>query len=88
MNRLIFLAPLALAGCGQTEVPVLIAPPIELTTCADMPESPNIPARDGLPETERVRDQLTLDYIMNLRTAYGDCKGKVDGLKAWVDAVE
>ena len=88
MKCIVLSTAFMLTACGQTEVPVLIAPPIELTTCADIPESPNIPARDGLPETERVRDQLTLDYILNLRTAYGDCKGKVDGLAAWVDAVE
>ena len=88
MKRLLILAPFALAACGQREVPVLILPPAELSECADMPESPNIPARDGTDETQRVRDQLTLDHILNLRTAYGSCRSKVDGLKAWRDSVK
>ena len=77
-----------LTACGQKEVPVLILPPAELSECADMPESPNIPSRDGTDETQRVRDQLTLDHILNLRTAYGSCRSKVDGLKAWRDSVK
>jgi len=83
MKHLILLAPILLTACGPKEVPVSILPPAELATCADMPSSPNIPARDGTSEIERFRDQLTLDYILALRSAYGSCRGKVDGYAAW-----
>jgi hypothetical protein len=33
------------------------------------------------------RDDMTLDYILGLRSAWGDCRAKVDGLRAWREAV-
>jgi len=78
---------LALTGCGA-ERPRLSLPPPELTICADEPTAPEIPARDGQEATQRQRDALTLDYILNLRSAWGDCRAKVDGLRAWRDAAE
>ena len=87
MKYILCLAPILLAGCTK-EVPVSILPPPELATCADMPESPNIPSRDGTSETQRVRDQLTLDYVLGLRTAYGSCRSKVDALKVWREGME
>lgn len=71
------LSLLALTACGQAR-PVLILPPMELTECADEPLAPAI---GGLPQPER--DRLTLDYILGLRSAWGDCKARVDGLRAW-----
>lgn len=76
---------LALTGCG-TDRPRLSLPPPELATCADEPQAPAIPARDGQDATQRQRDALTLGYILNLRTAWGDCRAKVDGLRAWREA--
>lgn len=54
-------------------------PPAELATCADEPRAPNLPGKDQQVE----RDRLTLEYILGLRAAWGDCRAKVDGLKAW-----
>jgi hypothetical protein len=28
---------------------------------------------------------MTLDYVLGLRAAWGDCRAKVDGIKAWRD---
>lgn len=72
------LSPLMLAACGQ-ERPVIVLPPAELTTCADEPDAPNLPGQDQQAE----RDMLMLDYVLNLRSAYGDCRSRVDGLAVW-----
>lgn len=65
------------AACG--EKPVLTLPPLELTTCADEPVAPDLPA----PEMQAERDRLMLDYSLGLRAAWGDCKAKVEGLRTW-----
>lgn len=67
---------LALTACGDVQ-PTLILPPVELTHCADEPAAPE------LPEPGLERDRIVLDYILAWRSAHGDCKAKVDGLKAW-----
>lgn len=69
-----------LTACG--EKPVLVLPPANLATCADEPLAPILPGRDQ----QDVRDSLTLEYILALRSAWGDCAAKVDGLRAWMDA--
>lgn len=76
------LCAAGLTGCGQTSVRVALPPP-ELTTCADEPAAPALPDRDRQPE----RDRLTLDYILSLRSAWGDCRAKVDGVRAWGGAL-
>lgn len=81
------LSSLALTGCG-TERPRISLPPVDLVTCADEPASPDIPARDGSEHAQRIRDVLTLDYILALRGAWSDCRAKVDGLKAWRDLAQ
>lgn len=82
MKRIAFatvvLLTLPAATCGQPR-PTLILPPVSLTTCADEPPAPSLPGREQQVE----RDRLTLDYILGLRTAYGDCKAKVNGLASW-----
>lgn len=75
-----------LTACGQKEVPVLILPPAELATCADEPDAPELPSKDGTGETQLLRDTMTLDFILAFRSAWGDCKSKVDGLAAWRDS--
>ena len=75
---------LACASCGTGKV--RLAPlPVELTKCADEPVAPDLPSREGfqLELVQAERDRLTLDYILALRSAWGDCKAKVDGAKAW-----
>lgn len=69
---------LALTACGPRPVR-LVLPPASLATCAGEPQAPALPGR----EKQAERDALTLDYILGLRSAWGDCKSKVDGLAAW-----
>lgn len=62
--------------------------PAELTTCADEPIAPALPPRDGkqgleLELVQQTRDQMTLDHILDWRTAWGDCRAKVDGAREW-----
>lgn len=75
----------ALTGCGNERVRITPAP-VELTTCADEPAAPDLPAQT--PETQRARDTMTLDYILALRSAWGDCFAKVAGVKAWNEALK
>ncbi len=87
MNYWPVIGLFALAACGQPR-PVIIAPPAELATCADAPEAPELPAKDGTDAVQMVRDQMILTFILALRSAYGDCRAKVDGLAAWRAGVE
>lgn len=82
MKRAVILAiPLLITAC-QKPAPVLILPPAELAACADEPAVPDLP-----PQTmQRERDLMTLDYILALRAAWGDCKADVNGLAAWLEA--
>ena len=82
--RAIALTPLLMvcAACGHDRVR-LVLPPAELATCADEPLAPDLPARDGTEAVQRARDTLTFDYVLGMRSAWGDCRSKVDGLKAW-----
>lgn len=73
------LSSAGLTACGDVQ-PVLILPPAELTTCADEPAAPD------LPEPGIERDKIVLEYILSWRSAHGDCKAKVNGLKAWTEA--
>jgi hypothetical protein len=70
-------------ACAPKRVEV-IRPPAELTSCAAEPEAPDLPGRQQQAE----RDRLTLAYILGLRSAYGDCRSKVDGLRAWSEAMD
>ena len=82
MKHLACLALFALAGCATDRVRLAL-PPAELATCADEPQAPSLPSRDGTDATQLTRDTQTLGYILGLRGAWGDCRAKVDGLKAW-----
>jgi hypothetical protein len=110
MRYLICPALFTLSACGTPPVRIAL-PPVELTTCADEPATPDIPAYEwervkvaaltkggaqaAVDEAVRlaievtgVRDAKVLDYIMAERTAGGDCRSKVAGIKAWRDGVE
>ena len=76
------LSALALTGCGQ-ERPALAKPPADLLVCADEPVAPELPGRDR----QDARDRLTLDYLLALRSAWGDCFAKIAGVRAWADAL-
>ena len=61
---------------------MLVLPPASLTECSAEPLAPELPSR----EYQNERDNLTLAYVLALRSAWGDCKSKTEGLRAWMDA--
>jgi hypothetical protein len=76
----------ALTACGENVRIVSI--PTELTHCADEPGAPEIPAidwsnLDAARAAVGLRDRLTLDFILGLRSAGADCRAKVAGAAAW-----
>ncbi|BEV00052.1 hypothetical protein [Novosphingobium olei] len=79
--RLAVMIPLAMAcaACGQERV-ATIKPLADLVTCADEPVAPDLPGRDQ----QARRDTITLEYILSLRSAWGDCHSKLSGIAAWV----
>ena len=68
--------------------PVVTLPPVALTQCEAEPSAPTIPSRDGTEETLNIRDQMTLAYILAMRSAWGDCYSKVQGMKAWAQSLQ
>lgn len=68
-----------LTACGQPDRVQIVKPPAHLTTCADEPEAPIIPGQ----ELQAERDRMVLEYILGLRSAWGDCAAKVAGIRAW-----
>ena len=87
MRHLILPALFALTACGQERVRI-VKPPAELQTCAAEPAAPLLPERDGTDETQIQRDRLTLDFILALRSAWGDCASKVAGVAAWAKGLD
>ena len=94
MKHIALLPPFALIlSAASCERPVIIAPPVELTTCAAEPQAPDLPPVDwSSVETaqpiQRARDIAMLSYVLAWRTAHGDCAAKVAGVKAWAEGVE
>lgn len=84
IRRVIFVgvASAILTACGQAR-PVIAKPPVALMSCQDEPTAPDLPSRDQ----QDARDRLTLDYLLSLRSAWGDCSSKVAGVKAWADSL-
>lgn len=80
---LVGVASAILTACGQTR-PVIAKPPVALLSCQDEPTAPDLPSRDQ----QDARDRLTLDYLLNLRSAWGDCSSKVAGIAAWANEME
>jgi hypothetical protein len=74
---------MVLGACEPKRIEA-VKPPVALTECADEPTAPDLPARDQQAE----RDRLVFEYILGLRTAWGDCKADVVGLKAWSDGLK
>lgn len=94
MKRILCLALSAIlfAACAKDK-PVIVPPPAELSQCADEPAAPSLPRVDWSSvetarPTQNERDLTTLDYILSLRSAWGDCRAKVDGLAAWRDETD
>ncbi len=86
MKALSVLALSALAACSPSVRSIPI--PAELATCADEPNAPDIPAKDGTEATQMVRDTMTLGYILALREAWGSCRAAVDGVAAYREGVD
>lgn len=84
-RRLIFTGILAICLTACDERVRIALPPVELARCADEPIAPDLPAPDGSAPVQLARDQMTFAYILALRSAWGDCRSKVDGLAAWRD---
>lgn len=83
LTGVMMLSGLLLTGCGQDRVRVAL-PPVELTECAEEPLVPDLPGR----EDQARRDAMTLEYLLSLRSAWGDCKSRVAGLKGWRESME
>jgi len=55
--------------------------------CADEAIAPILPPKDGTEATQLVRDNLTLTYVLAMRTAWGSCKADVAGVRKWADTL-
>jgi hypothetical protein len=78
MRKLIILAPLAVAACGEPiRVGALPVPP-HLLTCADEPPVPAQPSADE-------RDGVIARYIVSLRDAGQSCRDNLAAVKVYVD---
>lgn len=92
MKALPLLALIALSACGNERV--RIAPvPVELTTCAGEPVAPELPVQDwssieAAKAVQAIRDSKVFDFILAMRSAWGDCRAKVDGTKAWNEGLK
>ncbi len=87
---MILCGPL-LTACGTDNARPVSIPP-ELQTCAADPAAPALPAQDWSDvliarAIQEVRDALTLDYVLGLRSAAGDCRAKVAGVRAFDEAM-
>lgn len=102
MRALIAATLLTLTACAPGPVR-LATPPVELQHCQDEPTAPDLEAMpweaakaaataleavDMLFPVFKQRGQDTLDYVLASRKAGGDCRAKVDGVKAWAAEVE
>lgn len=91
-----------LLSTACNERPRIVLPPAELATCADGPRAPSLPvipwgsALEAVTGADAVailkpvmqaRDKATLDYILAGRSAWGDCRAKVNGVRAWSQRV-
>lgn len=71
----------------------LATPPPEYLECATEPAAPDLPAIDWtapvdqIKPVQRERDIATLGYVLSLRSAWGDCRAKIDGVRAWGEEV-
>jgi hypothetical protein len=80
-----------LTACEPKRIEI-VKPPVALTECADEPAAPSLPPVDwssveaARPVQQR-RDGMTLDYLLALREAWGDCSADVAGVKAWSDSL-
>lgn len=76
MKGIAIAAALVLAGCGVN--PPATAPPAEWMMI-DCPNLPDVPENEGNKEARR-------DYYAQSRRAYGQCRARHAGLKAYAKA--
>lgn len=91
MRLILCLAPIALSACAPDRVQ-LTPPPVALTQCADEPAAPSLPpvpwaSVETARPVQAERDRLMLDYVLRWRTAWGSCRGAVDGIREWREGV-
>lgn len=89
---MILSSPL-LTSCGNDR-PAIAKPPVALLTCADEPDAPELPPVDwamgvaaDIQRVQAKRDAMTLEYLLAMRSAWGDCRAKVVAVKAWADGL-
>lgn len=83
---------LLLTACDPKRIEA-VRPPVALTECADEPTAPALPPVDwSSVETarpiQRQRDEATVDYLLQLRSAYGSCKADVVAIREWSAGLE
>lgn len=83
---------LGLTACGQERVR-LVPVPVELTTCAGEPVAPDLPVQDwssieAAKAVQAIRDSKVFEFILAMRSAWGDCRAKVDGTKAYNESLK
>ena len=92
--RLALMIPLATV-CAACETRVeTLKPPADLLHCAGEATPPDLApvpwSLGNLTEIQRVqaeRDRQTFEYILAERSAGGDCRGKLKGVKAWAQSL-
>lgn len=92
--RLALMIPLATV-CAACETRVeTLKPPPGLLDCADEATPPDLApvpwSLGNLTVIQRVqaeRDRQAFEYILAERSAGGDCRAKVKGVKAWVNSL-
>lgn len=103
MRNLILPALFCITACTPGPVRIA-PPPAELQTCADEPAKPDLAPYDwagieAAAQTVReavvmaramvtARDRAEFDAYLAMRSAWGDCKAVVVGIKKWVGKVE
>lgn len=83
-------ALVALTACAPERVQIT-PPPVYLTFCQAEPAAPSLPPVPWGTDTARTvqgeRDKATLEFILALVEAGGDCRAKVAGLAEWAEGV-
>ena len=72
---------LSLTACGDREPVKATKPPPELLTCAGQPVAPVLPP----PGIER--DRIVSEWVLAYHAAWGDCSAKLQGIRAWSEAL-